>query len=172
MASLGLLPVEGSDWLEKLNANLDLVDAASLTTPPASNVQALAESSSTVALVPSNLAALGGTTSFAGLLALATNAIGLAGTDTAKALTAAILAYVLTQVKIESFMGHNLTGACTLTGVKIGDLVLGVTGIGSTLVGDLSGSFETTITVADQIQQSSNTDLHLNQYMVVILHKS
>lgn len=53
------------------------------------DAEAQAKTSTTVVLTPSNLASLGGSTSFAGLLELATNAETQTGTDTARAVTPA-----------------------------------------------------------------------------------
>lgn len=172
MAGLGLNHIGGEEWMAELNAALDLINAASLTLPAASSAETIAGAISNKAVTPAGLATLTGTSTRSGLLQLASSAEALAGSDTAKALTAADLASVLTAIKVESFTGKNLTGACTLTGVKVGDLVLGVTGQGASINGDQSAKFESVITVNDQIQQSSNTDLHLNQYTAIIVHKS
>jgi hypothetical protein len=157
--------VTGIDWLQKLAA-------ATLTLPAASDAQALAESSAAVGVTPANLAALTGTTSQTGILALATAAQVLAGTDTAKAVTAAGVQGAINKMDTLVFAGKNLTGACTLAGVKAGDIVLTVTGIAVGTVGDQSAKFESIITVNDQIQQSSATDLSANLYIALIQRKS
>lgn len=155
----------GIDWLKKLAAE-------TLTTAPATDVQALAESSSTLALVPSNLAALGSTATFAGLVELATNAEAILGTDTVRAVTPAGAAAITAKVSIILFAGRNLIGACTATGLKVLDHILSVTGIVVGDVGDKSALFETVVTVADQIQQASNTDLSTHIYLALVLRKS
>lgn len=66
--------------------------------------------------------------------------------------------------------GHNGAGAVTLTGAKIGDKVIGVANL--TAPADLKSGFETTITVNDQIQQSSATDLSTTKVQVMLLHQS
>ena len=67
------------------------------------------------------------------------------------------------------FTGKNLAGACTLTGAKVGDIVLGVVSI--TDGGSAAASFETTITVADQIQQSAASDLSTKKFSTLLLKK-
>lgn len=77
----------------------------------------------------------------------------------------AVAALPTTQ-KIYSFTGRNGAGAITLTGAAVGDKVLGVAGIST--VGNAAASFETTITVVNQIQQSAAGDLSSNTYLVVL----
>jgi hypothetical protein len=67
--------------------------------------------------------------------------------------------------------GKNGTGAVTLTGAKVGDLVIGAAQIGTT-PGDAKSKFETVITVVDQIQQTSATDLSSEQILFILLHQS
>lgn len=112
------------------------------------------------------------TTTAKGPVELATNAETLAGTDTDRALTAASVAYLVSMMDVLSFTGAASAGACTLTGVKAGDKVLTVTGVASGTKGDQGTSFETTITVNDQIQQSSASNLSANVYLAFILRKS
>ena len=69
-----------------------------------------------------------------------------------------------------TFVGHSGAGACTLTGAKVGDVVASITGEATGTAGDQSAKFESTISVADQIQQSSATDLSANVYMVRLIH--
>lgn len=66
--------------------------------------------------------------------------------------------------------GKNGAGALTLTGVKVGDKVVGVANI--TTPGDLRSSYEVTITVADQIQQSSAVNLSAAQVQFMIVRQS
>lgn len=63
--------------------------------------------------------------------------------------------------------GKDGAGALTLTGARVGDSVVGVFNL--TTPGDLKSSFETTITVINQIQQSSQSNLS-GQQIVFILH--
>ncbi len=64
-------------------------------------------------------------------------------------------------------LGKNGAGALTLTGAAVGDKVIGVANL--TTPGDLKASFETTITVVNQIQQSSATDLSAKQIQFMLL---
>lgn len=67
-----------------------------------------------------------------------------------------------------AFSGHNGAGACTATGLVVGDRILSVTGLASGTVGDQSAKFESVVSVNDQIQQSSATDLSANVYMASV----
>jgi hypothetical protein len=75
-----------------------------------------------------------------------------------------------TALKQLVFTGHNGTGACTLTGAKIGDKVIGLINI--TDEADGSAAFEATITVANQIQQSSASDYSAKKFAVTVVVKS
>jgi hypothetical protein len=66
--------------------------------------------------------------------------------------------------------GLNGTGGCILTEAKIGDLVLGMQNI--TTLGTESTSFETTVTKAGQIQQTSASNLSGNQYWAYVAVQS
>jgi hypothetical protein len=67
-------------------------------------------------------------------------------------------------------VGHNGVGAVTLTGAKVGDVVIGVVNV--TDGASLSSSFESKITVADQIQQSSVSDLSTKKLSVLLVSES
>jgi hypothetical protein len=67
-----------------------------------------------------------------------------------------------------SFDGKNGAGACTATGLEVGDVVLSVAGLTAGALGDASSSFESTITVDDEIQQSLASDLSANDYLATI----
>jgi len=54
-------------------------------------------------------------------------------------------------------LGHNGAGAVAVAGVQVGDNVLNVTNL--TTPGDVTASFESTATVAGQVQQTAATDL-------------
>jgi hypothetical protein len=159
------MAIDGIDWMQD-------IQNATLTTAPASDAEALAKSATDKAITPGNLAAIGSTATFAGLVELATTAETIAGSDTARAVTPADVAAVTAKIDIILFAGRNLAGACTMAGVKVNDVVLSVTGIAVGDVGDKSALFETAITVADQIQQSSATDLSTHVYIALILRKS
>ena len=153
----------GADW------KLDL-ENATLTTAPASDAEALAKTKTDVAVTPGNLAAIGSTATFAGLVELATNAEALTGTDTARATTPANVAHVIGKLMPISFTGSDGAGACTATGLKVGDVILGVTNI--TDVGDASTDFEAAVTVNDQIQQSAAGNYSTTTLLALVLQKS
>lgn len=62
--------------------------------------------------------------------------------------------------------GHNGAGSVTLTGAPLGATVISVVNL--TTPGDATSSFESTISVAGQIQQSSATDLSAKTLLVTI----
>lgn len=65
------------------------------------------------------------------------------------------------------FTGKNGAGACTLTGAAVGDRVVGVTNLtDATATG---GLYETTITVVNQIQQNSGSDLSAKKNDVLLI---
>lgn len=66
--------------------------------------------------------------------------------------------YPTNTLKTYTTLGSNGAGAITVTGAQVGDVVTGVAGTTAGTLGDLSAGFETTITVANQIQQTSATD--------------
>ncbi len=72
-------------------------------------------------------------------------------------------------LKYSAFTGHSGAGACTLTGALVGDVVLGVANM--TDGGDASASFEGTVTVADQIQQSSASNLSAKHFALLSLRR-
>jgi hypothetical protein len=90
-----------------------------------------------------------------------------AGSVADKVLSPSTLHAALVNCKVLTFTGHNLAGTCTLTGAAVGDKVIGVAGL--TDMGGADASFEATITVADQIQQSAASDLHAKNYLVMLL---
>lgn len=73
--------------------------------------------------------------------------------------------------RLLAFAGHNNVGACTLTGAKIGDTVTGVIDLAAGSVSAAS-SFESTITVNDQIQQTSSSNLSGVKYAALLVAKS
>ena len=74
-----------------------------------------------------------------------------------------------TSLQLIAFAGKNGAGACTATGLAVGDKILSVTGVAAGTVGDQSALFETVVTVDDQIQQSSATNLSSNIYLALVL---
>lgn len=105
----------------------------------------------------------------AGNVELATDAEAKVATDTARAVTPANLAAMMLNVRVASFTGRNGAGACTLTGAAVGDRVVGVAGITAGSLGIVDSSFESTITVINQIQQSSASDLSTKGYLALLM---
>lgn len=105
----------------------------------------------------------------AGQVELATNAESRTGTDTARAVTPANLRNVLTGLKFITVDGAAAAGAITATGAAAGDRVLYVCGLTEGALGNASASFEAAITVVNQIQQSSASNLSANNYLAVLL---
>lgn len=69
--------------------------------------------------------------------------------------------------KLYAFVGHNGAGAITLTGAAVGDVVLGLIDVAAGTISAAS-SFEATISVVNQIQQSSVSDLSAKKYAVLL----
>ncbi len=74
-----------------------------------------------------------------------------------------------TSLQLIAFAGKNGAGACTATGLAVGDKILSVTGVAAGTVGTQATLFETVVTVDDQIQQSSATNLSSNIYLALVL---
>jgi hypothetical protein len=71
---------------------------------------------------------------------------------------------------VSTVAGHNGAGAVTVAGVVAGDTVVNATDL--TAPGDVSSSFEGTVSVSGQVQQSSATDLHTHQIMFHVWPRS
>ena len=104
-----------------------------------------------------------------GVVELATSAEAIAGADAGRAVTPAALQAVFGKLKMISFDGRNGAGACTVTGAAVGDKVLAVFGITGGALGAAGASFEATITVVNQIQQTSASNLSANDYVALLL---
>lgn len=104
----------------------------------------------------------------AGLVELATNAEARAGSSTALSTTPANVANMFAGLKFITVDGRNGAGAITATGAVVGDVVVGVAGLTAGALGAATASFESAITVADQVQQSSASNLSANDYLVVL----
>lgn len=107
-----------------------------------------------------------------GALSVLTTMINTAAIATAKIAAGAVVGTKLaaTGIASGSFTGHNNTGACTLTGATVGQRVLALFEIDtSSAATGVEASFESTITVADQIQQSSASNLSAKKYAVILL---
>ena len=68
--------------------------------------------------------------------------------------------------------GRNAAGACSTgaSGLKVGDKVISVVNL--TDIAEASGDFESTITVADQLQQSSASNYSAKKFAVTVLVRS
>lgn len=73
-----------------------------------------------------------------------------------------------TSVRTYLFTGKNGTGACTLTGAVVGDKVCGHV-INKTDDTADTANFEATVTVVDQIQQSSASNLSAKKFIVTLI---
>ena len=155
---------------------IEVADINAAASATASGIVELATDAETItgtdavrAVTPAGLQAKTATTARLGLSMLATDVKAKTGTDTTDALTSSNLRAVLNGIKTISFDGKNNTGACTAVGAVAGMKVLGVFGLTAGALGNAAASFEATITVNDQIQQSSASDLSLNDYVAVLL---
>ncbi len=165
--------------VDPFDQNTDLVD--SLGTAPdanattkgkvelATDAETITGTDDTRAVTPASLTARTSTATRTGIVELATDAEAKTGTDTARAVTAANLRAVLTGIVTISFDGKNGAGACTAVGAVAGMKVLGVFGITGGALGNAAASFETTVTVNDQIQQSAGGNLSANDYVAILL---
>jgi hypothetical protein len=159
--------------------NVDLVDSLGVTGDAsaiakgkvelATDAETITGTDDTRAVTPAGLAALTATGTRKGLVELAIDAEAKTGTDTARAITAANLRAVLTGIVTISFDGRNNVGACTAVGAVAGMKVLGVFGITNGALGNAAASFEATVTVNDQIQQSAVGNLSANDYVAILL---
>jgi hypothetical protein len=68
--------------------------------------------------------------------------------------------------KVLVFTGKNGAGVCTLTGATVGDIVVG--SVNLTDATDDKALFEGAITVVDQIQQSSASNLSAKKFLAVL----
>jgi hypothetical protein len=169
--TLDFAKVQGTDWQAQLNKNFETIENATLI-ELASAQETIAGEDATKGVTPAGLQTKVASTTAKGIVELATNAEAIVGTDTERAITPANLAVVTANLDIISFEGKDGAGACTMTGVKAGDVVLSVTGTVAADVGDKASLFESTITVDDQIQQLDEGDLSSKVYMALILRKS
>ncbi len=76
-----------------------------------------------------------------------------------------------TGFKAYGFTGNNGAGAITLTGATVGDRVLALWQTDATTLAS-DALFETTITVINQIQQSSATDQSTHRFLVLLIPAS
>jgi hypothetical protein len=111
----------------------------------------------------------------AGTLTPGTNAIADGAVTTAKlAAGAATLPKIgIAGIKCLAAAGKNGSGAVTLTGAAIGDRLVAVFGAptaGGALAVKVPGTdFEAAVTVTDQIQQLSASNLSANTYVFILI---
>jgi hypothetical protein len=76
---------------------------------------------------------------------------------------------MLADFKALTFLGRNGAGAITLTGAAAGQKVLAVAGLTAGSLGSQASLFEATITVANQLQQSSATDQSTKTFIALLI---
>lgn len=74
----------------------------------------------------------------------------------------------LGQFKQAAFDGVAAAGPATLVGAAVGDLVVGVACITAGSLADDAASFESVITVVDEIQQSEAADRSSDDFVVML----
>ena len=86
------------------------------------------------------------------------------------AVTAAKIAAAAFRRLVFTGMGGSVTpGACTLTGAKIGDVVIGIVNLTDSTSG--TANFESVITVNDQIQQTAHSNLSAKKFDAMLIAK-
>lgn len=73
---------------------------------------------------------------------------------------------------IKTAAGSNGVGPVTIANVQPGDTVISATDLSATPPADVSSSFEATVTVAGQIQQSSASNLSAHGIMFAVAFRS
>lgn len=168
---------QGTDPQDFVNDMADTAkEAASATVAGvielATNAEVQTGTDALRAVTPAGLAACTATATRAGVVELATPTEAVAGTDTARAVTPQGARSMIGGLRMMTFTGRNGAGACTATGLAVGDVVLAIVGLSADALGIPVASFETTITVVDQIQQTSVANLSANNYAALLYHPS
>jgi hypothetical protein len=83
-------------------------------------------------------------------------------------LRAALVQLEALAMRYKAFQGRDGAGAVALPGAVVGDTVVTVTGLAG-VSGDQRSSFESRITVDDEIQQAATGDLSANWYQVYLV---
>ncbi len=92
-------------------------------------------------------------------------------TNANQAAIGSLTGYVpLASLKYIAFVGHNGAGACTATGLSVGDTVIGIVNL--TTPGTATSSFEAAVTVNNQIQQSSASNLSAANLVILVGNNS
>src|SRR5512138_3105003 len=96
-----------------------------------------------------------------------------AGTTTLKGGSVALTKIGLTGIKCLAAAGKNGAGAVTLTGAAVGDRLVAVFGAptaGGALEAKVPGTdYEAAVTVENQIQQASASNLSANTYVFILI---
>lgn len=79
-----------------------------------------------------------------------------------------IMSLQVTGVFNASFSGKNGSGAISVPGLAVGDIVLAAVQDSSTVFDHGNNPFENVVSVADEIQQVNSSDLSANSYEVVV----
>lgn len=87
---------------------------------------------------------------------------GMSGESSALVLDGVPIACTRSDIVVTQ-LGNNGAGAVAVAGAVVGDNVLNVTNLNAP--GDVTSGFESTVTVADQVQQTAVTDLSAAQLM-------
>lgn len=161
--TVATLPIEAADL------NVAASATAAGIVELATNAETISGASSTLAVTPAGLQAKVASDTAKGIVELATSAETKVGSDSERAVTAAGLRAVMSGLKFISFDGVSTAGPCVLVGAAVDDKVLYVAGLTEGALGNASASFEPTITVVQEIQQSSASNLSANNYLAVLL---
>jgi hypothetical protein len=173
--------VIGGEMLIEASATLTVeagatIDGISGITTFASDAEAITGTEDAKGLTPKNLPAAviahvpDASTTVEGKVELATDAESVAVTDTVRAVTPHGLGAALAKLFPISFAGSNLAGACTATGVAVGDVIFGVAGL--TDVGQADAKFEGIVTVNNQIQQTAAENLSAKNFVALVYRPS
>jgi len=90
----------------------------------------------------------------------------MAGTDTAAILVDGKVMATQRALIIWVAAGLNGAGAVTVTGTAVGDKVIAVKNL--TTPGQAESSFETTVSVANQVQQTNGSSLSTSNFLFVV----
>lgn len=150
---------------QPLNSNLTTLAGAGLPIPLAQGGTAAASAAAARTSLGLGTAATEDTGDF---LASSVGAVGSTNLA-ADAVGAAALSPA--SLRLITFMGRNGAGACTATGLKVGDKVSSLLDASGPPFTDARSDFQSTITVNDQIQQVNAGDLSSKFYFLQVIAK-